>query len=41
MCPRRKLPFLCEVKIDGVALDLVYRDGRLVQRGDPGRQPDR
>ena len=32
-----RLPFLCEVKIDGVALDLVYRDGRLVSaatRGD-------
>ena len=32
-----ELPFLCEVKIDGVALDLVYRDGRLVSaatRGD-------
>ncbi len=31
------LPFLCEVKIDGVALDLVYRDGKLVSaatRGD-------
>lgn len=32
-----ELPFLCEVKIDGVALDLVYRDGKLVSaatRGD-------
>ena len=32
-----QLPFLCEVKIDGVALDLVYRDGKLVSaatRGD-------
>ena len=32
-----ELPFLCEVKIDGVALDLVYRRGRLVSaatRGD-------
>ncbi|GAA4262014.1 NAD-dependent DNA ligase LigA [Dietzia aurantiaca] len=31
------LPFLCEVKIDGVALDLVYREGKLVSaatRGD-------
>ncbi len=29
--------FLCELKIDGLALDLVYRDGRLVSaatRGD-------
>lgn len=35
--PADELPFLCEVKIDGVALDLVYRDGRLVSaatRGD-------
>ena len=32
-----ELPFLCEVKIDGVALDLVYREGKLVSaatRGD-------
>ncbi|MGB6206533.1 NAD-dependent DNA ligase LigA [Mycobacterium sp.] len=32
-----KVPFLCELKIDGVALALVYRDGRLVRastRGD-------
>jgi DNA ligase (NAD+) len=31
------VPFLCELKIDGVALSLVYRDGRLVRaatRGD-------
>ncbi|OMC44637.1 DNA ligase (NAD(+)) LigA [Mycobacterium sp. IS-2888] len=31
------VPFLCELKIDGVALALVYRDGRLVRaatRGD-------
>jgi DNA ligase (NAD+) len=31
------VPYLCELKIDGVALDLVYRDGRLVRaatRGD-------
>jgi DNA ligase (NAD+) len=30
-------PFLCELKIDGLAIDLVYRDGALVQaatRGD-------
>ncbi len=35
--PEEDLPFLCEVKIDGVALDLVYRDGKLVSaatRGD-------
>ncbi|MDX2355701.1 NAD-dependent DNA ligase LigA [Dietzia sp. PP-33] len=35
--PEEQLRFLCEVKIDGVALDLVYRDGRLVSaatRGD-------
>ena len=35
--PEDELQFLCEVKIDGVALDLVYRDGRLVSaatRGD-------
>jgi len=35
--PAAELPFLCEVKIDGVALDLVYRDGHLVTaatRGD-------
>jgi DNA ligase (NAD+) len=32
-----QVPFLCELKIDGVALALVYRDGRLVRaatRGD-------
>jgi DNA ligase (NAD+) len=32
-----KVPFLCELKIDGVALALVYRNGRLVRaatRGD-------
>ena len=31
------MPFLCELKIDGVALALVYRNGRLVRaatRGD-------
>src|SRR6204780_6001836 len=31
------VPFLCELKIDGVALALVYRNGRLVRaatRGD-------
>jgi DNA ligase (NAD+) len=31
------VPYLCELKIDGVALSLVYRDGRLVRaatRGD-------
>jgi DNA ligase (NAD+) len=31
------VPFLCELKIDGVALSLVYRDGRLIRaatRGD-------
>ena len=31
------LPFLCELKIDGVAIDLVYRDGvleRAATRGD-------
>jgi DNA ligase (NAD+) len=30
-------PFLCELKIDGLAIDLVYRDGKLVKaatRGD-------
>src|SRR6516164_6547902 len=30
-------PYLCELKIDGLAIDLVYRDGALVQaatRGD-------
>ncbi len=35
--PEDRLPFLCEVKIDGVALDLVYREGKLVSaatRGD-------
>ena len=35
--PAAELPFLCEVKVDGVALDLVYRDGRLATaatRGD-------
>ncbi|MDV8000525.1 NAD-dependent DNA ligase LigA [Rhodococcus sp. IEGM 1408] len=35
--PAEDLQFLCEVKIDGVALDLVYRDGKLVTaatRGD-------
>ncbi|BBZ48801.1 NAD-dependent DNA ligase LigA [Mycobacterium heidelbergense] len=33
----QEVPFLCELKIDGVALALVYRDGRLVRaatRGD-------
>jgi DNA ligase (NAD+) len=32
-----EVPYLCELKIDGVALALVYRDGRLVRaatRGD-------
>lgn len=32
-----QLPFLCEVKVDGVAIDLVYRAGKLVSaatRGD-------
>lgn len=32
-----ELPFLCELKIDGVAIDLVYRDGvleRAATRGD-------
>ncbi|OBG39752.1 NAD-dependent DNA ligase LigA [Mycobacterium sp. E3198] len=32
-----EVPYLCELKIDGVALSLVYRDGRLVRaatRGD-------
>ena len=35
--PEHELRFLCEVKIDGVALDLVYRDGKLASaatRGD-------
>lgn len=35
--PAADLPFLCEVKIDGVALDLVYRGGKLTSaatRGD-------
>ena len=30
-------PYLCELKIDGLAIDLVYRDGALVKaatRGD-------
>ncbi|MGH3970993.1 MAG: DNA ligase LigA-related protein, partial [Mycobacterium sp.] len=33
----KDVPYLCELKIDGVALALVYRDGRLVRaatRGD-------
>ncbi|HSS24592.1 MAG TPA: NAD-dependent DNA ligase LigA [Mycobacterium sp.] len=33
----KDVPYLCELKIDGVALSLVYRDGRLVRaatRGD-------
>ena len=32
-----KSPYLCELKIDGLAIDLVYRDGKLVKaatRGD-------
>lgn len=30
------LDYLCEVKIDGVAIDLVYEDGRLVRAGTRG-----
>ena len=33
--------FLCELKVDGLALDLVYENGRLVARRDPRRRPDR
>lgn len=32
----RDLHFLCEVKIDGVAIDLVYRDGKLASAGTRG-----
>ncbi len=30
--------YLCELKIDGLALSLVYRDGRLVRGGHPRRR---
>ncbi|MBV9206240.1 MAG: NAD-dependent DNA ligase LigA [Actinobacteria bacterium] len=29
-------PYLCELKIDGLAIDLVYRDGALVKAGTRG-----
>ncbi|WP_024796629.1 NAD-dependent DNA ligase LigA [Tomitella biformata] len=32
----KSLHFLCEVKIDGVAIDLVYRNGRLASAGTRG-----
>ena len=35
------LHYLCELKIDGVALDLVYENGRLVRGGHPRRRPHR
>lgn len=40
--PDEKYEYVCELKIDGVAMSLIYRDGRLVQaatRGD-GEQGD-
>ena len=27
--------YLCELKVDGLALDLLYEQGRLRQRSDP------
>ena len=32
-------PYLCELKIDGLAIDLVYRGRRAGQGGHPGRRP--
>src|SRR5256886_9371089 len=29
-------PYLCELKIDGLAIDLAYRDGALVKPATPG-----
>ena len=33
--------FVCELKIDGLAMSLVYEDGRLVQAGHPRRRRHR
>ena len=30
--------YLCELKVDGLAIDLVYEHGRLVRGGDPRRR---
>ena len=32
---------LCELKVDGLAINLLYEDGRLVRGADPRRRPDR
>ena len=32
---------LCELKVDGLAINLLYEDGRLVRGGDPRRRPHR
>ena len=34
-------PYLCELKIDGLAVDLVYRSGALVRAATRGRRDDR
>ena len=34
-------PYLCELKIDGLAIDLVYSGRRAGQGGHPGRRADR
>ena len=32
---------LCELKVDGLAINLLYEDGRLVRGADPRRRPHR
>ena len=32
---------LCELKVDGLAINLLYEDGRLVRGADPGRRAHR
>ena len=33
--------YLCELKVDGLAIDLVYQGGRLVRAGNPRRRASR